>query len=582
MEKANVFPIHKKGDKQILKNYRPISFLSITGKILERLLYDTMFELFTKNNLVSDNQSGFKPGNSCANQLLSITHEIYQSFDDNLEVKAVFLDISKAFDKVCHRGLIYKLKQNGISGNILNTIIDFLSFRKQRVVLNGQVSQWTRIGAGLPQGSTFGPLLFLIYINDLSDDLSTNVKLFADDTSLFSVVRDFNTSAAHLNNDLRKISNWAFQWGISFNPDPSKQAQEVIFSRKHQKISHPSIYFSNNPIESVSSQKYLGMILDIKLNFQELIKNVLTKVNETIGLLRKLRNILPRGSLLTIFKSFVRPHLDYGDVINDQSYNNTFHQKMESIQYNAELAITGAIRGSSREKLYQELGLESLQQRRWYRKLCYFFKLTTKNKSPKYLFNNILMVRSTNRTRNIDNIPQFNVRHTFFRNSYFPSIVTEWNNLDKSIRNSESFSIFKKNILKFIRPSPNSIFNCHNPKGVKLLTRLRLGLSHLGDHKFKHSFQDSLNPICNCGTDVETTTHYLLHCPLFSDERLILINNIRNIDNNIVNLSDSRFSEVLLFGNSSFNNSKNTFILNTTIEYIVSSKRFEVPLFDSF
>ena len=250
---------------------------------------------------------------------------------------------------------------------------------------------------------------------------------------------------------------------------------------------------------------------------------------------------------------------------------------MDSIQYNAALAITGAIRGSSREKLYQELGLESLQQQRWYRKLCYFFKLT-KNKSPKYLFNYILTVRSTYRTRNIDNIPQFNVRHTFFRNSYFPSIVTEWNNLEKSIRNSESFSVFKKNILKFIRPSPNSIFNCHNPKGVKLLTRLRLGLSHLRHHKFKHSFQDLLNPICNCGA----TTHYLLHCPLFSDERLILINNIRNIDSNILNLNYYRFSEVLLFGNSSFNNSKKTLIINTTIEYIVSSKRFEVPLFDSF
>ena len=498
-----------------------------------------MFEFFTKNNLISDNQSGFTPGDSCVNQLLSITHEIYQSFDDNLEVRAAFLDISKAFDKVWHKGPIYELKQNGISGSILNTIIDFLSFRKQRVALNGQVSQWTSIEVGVPQGSILGPLLFLIYINDLYDDLSTNPKLFASDTFLFSIVHDINTSAAHLNNDLRKISNWAFQWKMSFNPDPSKQAQEVIFSRKHEKISHPSIYFNNNPIESVSSQKHLGiMILDTKLNFLEHIKNILTKVNKTIGLLRKLQNILPRRSLLTIFKSFVRPHLDYGDVIYDQSYNNTFHQKMESIQYNAALAITGATRGSSREKLYQELGLESLQQRRWYRKLCYFFKLT-KNKSPKYLFNNIPTVRSTYRTRNIDNIPQFNIKHTFFRNSYFLSIVTEWNNLGKSIRDSESFSVFNKNILKFIRPSPNSILNCHNSKGVKLLTRLRLGLSHLHDHKFKHSFQDSLNPICNYGTDVETTTLYLLHCPLFSDERLILINNIRNIDNHVLNLNNS-------------------------------------------
>ena len=258
-----------------------------------------MFQFFTKNNLISDNQSGFKSGDSCVNQVLSITHEIYQSFDDNLEVRVVFLDISKALNKVWHKCLIYKLKQNGISGNILNTITDFLSFRKQLVVLNGQVSQWTNIEAGVPQGSILGrPLLFLIYINDLSDDLSTNAKLFADDASLFSVVRDINTSAADLNNDLWKISNWAFQWKMSFNHDPSKQAQEVIFSRKHQKISHPSIYFNNNPIESVSSQKRLGMILDSKLNFQEHIKNILTKVNKTIGLLQSCKTSCPENHYL--------------------------------------------------------------------------------------------------------------------------------------------------------------------------------------------------------------------------------------------------------------------------------------------
>ena len=169
-----------------------------------------------------------------------------------------------------------------------------------------------------------------------------------------------------------------------------------------------------------------------------------------------------------------------------------------------------------------------------------------------------------------------------FRYSHFPFIVIEWNKLDKSLKNSESFSIFNKNILKFIRPSPKSSLNWYNPKGVKLLTRLRLGLSHLLDHKLKYIFQDSLNPICNCGTDAVTTTHYILRFPLFSDESLILIDNIRNMDNNILNLIDSRFLEVLLFGNFSFNNTKNTSILNTTIEHIVSFKRFEVPLFDSF
>ena len=153
-KKANVVPVHKKGDKQILKNYQPISLLPITGKIFERLLYDRIFEVFIENNLISKIQSGFRPGDSCINQLVSIAHEIYQSFDlSSLEVRAVFLDISKAFNKIWHKGLIFKLRQNGISDKILNIVTDFLSFRKQRVVLNGKASPWVSIEAGVPQGS---------------------------------------------------------------------------------------------------------------------------------------------------------------------------------------------------------------------------------------------------------------------------------------------------------------------------------------------------------------------------------------------------------------------------------------------
>ena len=191
-----------------------------------------MFSFFIENDLISLNQSGFKPGDSCINQLLSITHEIYKSFDDGWEVRGVFLDISKAFDKVWHQGVILKLKQNGISGNLLKIIEDFLSNRYQRVVLNGQSSNWAAVNAGVPQGSILGPLLFLVYINDLSTGLSSNPRLFADDTSLFSVVYDRNTSANELNNDLLMIRSWAYQWKMSFNPDPSKQAQEVVFLAK--------------------------------------------------------------------------------------------------------------------------------------------------------------------------------------------------------------------------------------------------------------------------------------------------------------------------------------------------------------
>ena len=139
-KKGNIVPIHKKGDKQTLKNYRPVSLLPICGKILEQLMFNEMFKLFIENELISSNQSGFKPGDSCVNQLVSITHEIYKSFDKGHEVRDVFLDISKAFHKVWHDGIIFKLTQNGISGNLLKLLRDFLSERRQRVVLNGQAS----------------------------------------------------------------------------------------------------------------------------------------------------------------------------------------------------------------------------------------------------------------------------------------------------------------------------------------------------------------------------------------------------------------------------------------------------------
>ena len=166
--------------------------------------------------------------------------------DDGLKVRGVFLEISNAFDKVWHKGLIYKLKQNGIKGNLLDTLINFPNDRKQRVVLNGKYSIWANIEAGAPQGSILGPLIFLICINDLSGNLISNPELFADDTSLFSVINDKHSSANRLNQDLNKMNNWAFKWKMSLYPDSSQQAQEVIFSRKLQKSTHPMLSFNNN------------------------------------------------------------------------------------------------------------------------------------------------------------------------------------------------------------------------------------------------------------------------------------------------------------------------------------------------
>ena len=176
-KKSNVVPVHKKNEKNAVKNYRPISLLPVCSKIMERLIFNSLHSFLHSNSLLSVNQSRFRPNDSCTNQLIAITHEIASFLDDNksLEIRGVFLDMSKAFDKVWHQGLIYKLHTFGISSNLASLLTSFLTNRKQRVVLNGQVSKWKTIEAGVPQGSILGPLLFLIYVNDLSDNLRNSL-----------------------------------------------------------------------------------------------------------------------------------------------------------------------------------------------------------------------------------------------------------------------------------------------------------------------------------------------------------------------------------------------------------------------
>ena len=193
--------------------------------MFEKLFYDSLYSHLVSCNVLNPGQSGFRPGDSSINQLLHITHTIFKAFDCNppLEVRSVYLDISKAFDRVWHDGLIYKLKRCGVSGKLPFLIQSFLKDWKQRTVLNGQCSNWGDISAGVPQGSILGPLFFLVYINDLTADLKCNVKLFADDTSLFTVVRETHEAASDMNHDLQLISQWAHDWRMSFNPDPQKQ-----------------------------------------------------------------------------------------------------------------------------------------------------------------------------------------------------------------------------------------------------------------------------------------------------------------------------------------------------------------------
>ena len=198
-----------------------------------------------------------------------------------------------------------------------------------------------------------------------------------------------------------------------------------------------------------------------------------------IGLLRTLQSIFPRTSLLTTYKSFIRPYLDYNDVVNDQPLNDAFSNKLETFQYNAALAITGAIKGTSREKVYQELGLEYLQQRRWRRRLCLFYKVVS-TKLLAYIYDIIPPASQSQRHPNTFN--SISCRTEYFKNLFLPYVIGEWNKLNPEIRRCGSYSIFWKSILIFIRPSASKIYIINVGIDIKLITRLRLGFSHLREH----------------------------------------------------------------------------------------------------
>ena len=210
-----------------------------------------------------------------------------------------------------------------------------------------------------------------------------------------------------------------FKLKMNFNPDPNKQAQEIIFSRKKTASLHPVLYFDNKPVKSTQIHKHLGIMLDSNLSYEHHIKSILNKVNKTIGLLRKFQLILPRHSLIAIHKTFIRRRLHYDDVIYDRAFNESFHQHLESIQYDAAIAITGTIRGTSSEKLLQELGLETLKSRRWFRKLYLFYKMLH-SKSPSYLVKLIPENNNQYASRSVLNnqTPFFNIKTNFLKTPF--------------------------------------------------------------------------------------------------------------------------------------------------------------------
>ena len=558
-KRANVQPVHKKNSRQLVSNYRPISLLCICGKIFEKMIFDKMYAFFNDNELISHNQSGFRPGDSTINQLLAITNEIYEAFENFEEVRAVFLDISKAFDKTWHEGLIFKLKQFGVDGDLINLLSDYLSNRFQRVVLNGQESGWDKINAGVPQGSVLGPLLFLVYINDLADGVSSNIKLFADDSSLFARVKNnVNITHARLTDDLQTITSWAHSWKMKFNPDITKQAIEVIFSHKNSKPFHPPLVFNNIPVDRRSSTKHLGVILDERLSFSEHVKEAIEKAKKGIALMKFLSNKVSSAVLELTYKMYVRPHLDYGDVIYHDQHSKSM-ELLEKVQYQAGLIVSRCWRGTSKRKLYGELGWELLSERRISRRLALYYKINN-NLAPSYLQTYIKV---------------YSPRTNRFKNSFFPFCAARWEPLPDNIKSAHNLAHFKKLYSFENMPIKKSFFGISDRYGTSILMKLRVDFSDLRDHRFNHGFRNCPSASCRCVREDETTEHYFARCHLFLIPREHLVGSISNILNNDISiLPHDHFTNLLLYGSTAYNGITNKLILEATIRYIKSTQRF--------
>ncbi|MCG7878660.1 MAG: reverse transcriptase domain-containing protein [Candidatus Thiodiazotropha endolucinida] len=558
---SNLTAVHKKDSRSNPGNYRPISLLNYAGKLMERCIHKHVSNYLIEHSVITPFQSGFQSGDSTVNQLLYICNEISNALDNNKELRIVFLDISKAFDRVWHKGLLFKLKSVGISGELLDWFNNYLSDRYQRVCIRNVTSSWKKIAAGVPQGSILGPLLFIIFINDIVNDINSSIRLFADDTCIFEIVDDPVASAAILNDDLKKILAWAKQWLVLFN---ALKTEVLLVSKKRIKLFHPPLIMGDTQIKEVSRHKHLGLMISSDFSWNDHLKSIQDKTYKRLGALRRHKFNLDRCSLLKLYITFVRPLIEYGDIIWDNcSLENK--RNLENIQLDAARIFTGATKLCSTQKLYDDTCLEPLSSRRGNHKLCQLYKMVN-NLTPPYL-QQLIPQRVQEQTRyslrNITNfvIPASRTTHHF--NSFLPSTLREWNMLDHDIKESASLQVFKHKINPQVRIPPiyfNTIQTSR--RGQILHTRLRLECSSLKQHLYNKNLVES--PLCSCGVP-ETSFHFLLSCINYSDLRQRYFSG----------LGLRLTVDILLNGKTDENISVNNAIFRRVQLYILATKRFD-------
>ena len=440
---ANVTCIFKKGDKSDPSNYRPVSLTSIVCKILEKIFREVLVNHLSSHGLLSDCQFGFRKNRNTIIQLLSVLEDWTETIDNSLQVDTVYLDFRKAFDSVPHRRLLKKVEAYGISGKILNWLRSFLDGRLQRVVVNGQKSDWNTVISGIPQGSILGPILFIIFVNDFSDVVGCTCKLFADDCKLYNEISS-RAEQQQLQEDIDRLCQWSKDWLLKFN---IKKCKIVSFGPEkfHADYQMMDDDGTIHQLAREDSEKDLGVLFTNNLNFEKHINNTVNKANTIIGLIKRNFTYMDKSLFLTLYKSLVRSHLDYGNLIY---YPNT--KKCKQLLENAQRRATRLVpelRGLAYTERLRELNLPSLDFRRKRFDMIQVFKIIHKIDD---IDMNVFFKFADNSGTRSHNLKLYKpkAKKSIRLNSFGHRTISAWNNLPQDIVNCTTVNCFKSNLDK--------------------------------------------------------------------------------------------------------------------------------------
>ena len=428
---ANICPLFKKSDRSLACNYRPVSLTCVPCKLLEHIVCSNIMAHLDEYKLLSDRQHAFRKGHSCETQLTTVINDWAKILDNRGQVDTFILDFEKAFDTPPHELLKSKLFGYGIGGKTLKWIDSFLCFRQQRVVVNGVKSDWAPVLSGVPQGTVLGPLLFSLYINDISSDIESEIRLFADDCVCYREIKD-EKDTMKLQRDIDRLGSWARKWGMRFQPVKCNMMQ---LTRKRIKKIHASYTLEGTNLENVERIKYLGVTITSDLRWNTHVSNVCTKANRTLGFLRRNLHSCPQEVKEAAYKGLVRPVLDYGSSVWDPP-GVVLQEELESVQKRAARFVTGNYdyETGSMTGILGQLKWESLKKRRKDNRLILLYKgLKGKASVP-----TDDLIPKTRRCRNQHSMAfQTPIANTdVYKGSFFPQTIRDWNALPDSLISS--------------------------------------------------------------------------------------------------------------------------------------------------